>query len=112
MSEKKVICKYKFPESYNPLYANGAHGGITPQGEVSINFYLERHAIPKSQTFNVEDGKMTNEILEEVNPPDFNSSFIRYVQTGVILDYKTAKAIHVWLGNHLKSLENIEKQTK
>lgn len=44
MSDKKNELKFKyiFDDSYNPVYVNGAHGGVTPRGELVVNFYLER----------------------------------------------------------------------
>ncbi|KJE28127.1 hypothetical protein LG52_3209 [Geobacillus kaustophilus] len=30
--EKAVHFKYLFPDDYNPVYVNGVHGGISPQG--------------------------------------------------------------------------------
>ena len=38
MADKRVLFKYEFPETYNPVYANGAQGGLTPQGEIALNF--------------------------------------------------------------------------
>lgn len=103
----KVKCKYVFEEDYNAKYVNGAQGGINVQGEILINFYLERHALPKSQTFAVDQtGKIQMEVAEEAEPEDLNQSFIRYFQSGVIMNYTVAKQIHMWLGKHLETLEN------
>ncbi|MFH6603445.1 hypothetical protein ACEZ3G_08150 [Maribacter algicola] len=106
MSRPKIKCKYKFAEEYNPEYVNGAHGGVTPKGEIAINFFMERHAIPYSQTYEVdEDGLLTREIKDEAEPKDLNTSFIRYIKTGIIVDYSTAKSIYQWLGNHIDKIE-------
>ncbi len=34
--------KYVFDDDYNPKYVNGAFGGVNPQGEINLNFYMER----------------------------------------------------------------------
>ncbi len=104
---KKVKCKYIFNESYNPKYVNGAHGGLTPQGEFVINFYLERSALPNSQTFSLIENRLDN---EEINsePIDLNNSFVRVIENGVLMNYQTAKAIHKWLGEHIANVEDIE----
>ncbi|MFC0297755.1 hypothetical protein [Geobacillus jurassicus] len=47
--EKVVHFKYLFPDDYNPVYVNGAHGGISPQGEIVVNFYFERRPLPPVQ---------------------------------------------------------------
>ena len=110
MSEVKIKFKYKFAKDYNPKYVNGAHGGITPKGEIALNFFLERHALPYSQTYNVrKDGTLSGEIKEESEPNDLNTSFIRYVQNGVIVDLSAAKTIYQFLGDQIAKLENHAK---
>lgn len=102
---KKIISKYIFKEDYNPKYVNGAFGGIGPQGEFMVNFYLERVALPNSQTFEIQEGKRIREIEEERKPSDHEQSLVRVVENGIIMDYQHAKEIHRWLGEHLKTFE-------
>ena len=109
--KNKVKYKYIFDDSYNPLYVNGAQGGINPGGEIIINFYLERMALPNSQTVNIKDGKLTNTV-SDVEPNDLDSSFVRVVKNGVVMNYQTAKEIHKWLGDHIANLEKIAKQNE
>ena len=50
MSESKkpeIVFKYIFNYAYNPVYVNGAHGGLSPRGELVMNFYLERPPLPE-----------------------------------------------------------------
>jgi radical SAM superfamily enzyme YgiQ (UPF0313 family) len=103
-----IKCKYIFSKDYNPKYANGAQGGINPQGEIVINFYLERNALPNSQTFQLDDN---NTISKEINvePNDLKNSFVRVFENGVVMNYQTAKEFHKWLGGHIKKLEEIPK---
>lgn len=104
---QKIKCKYIFPDDYNPKYVNGAQGGISIQGEIVINFYLERLALPNSQTFDVTpNGLLGNEIPSLSDPEDLKESFIRYIQGGVVMNYQVAKEIHRWLGENLTKLEN------
>ena len=51
MDQNNVKFKYIFDPAYNPKYANGAFGNITPHGEVALNFYFERSALPYEQEF-------------------------------------------------------------
>ncbi len=103
----KFKCKYIFRDDYNPVYVNGAQGGINTQGEIIINFYLERSALPKSQTYGVEEGKINAQELES-EPSDLKESFVRVIENGIVMNYKTAKEIHRWLGSHLEALEALE----
>lgn len=102
---KKIKFKYIFNQQYNPKYVNGAFGGIGPQGEIIINFYMERAALPNAQTFSLENDQVSEEIIEDREPEDHPHSFVRFVENGVVLDYKNAKEIHRWLGEHIKKLE-------
>jgi len=85
----------------------GAQGGINTQREIVVNFFIERRALPKSQSFLVEGDGLGEEVKDLAEPKDLNESFIRYIQTGVIFNYNTAKVIHEWLGDHIKKLEEI-----
>lgn len=91
--------KYIFDRDYNPKRANGAFGGLTPQGEVVMNFYMERAAVPYEQEFVLnEDGTLGDCIRTE--PAEFK--FIRYMQGGVIMTREEAKNLAVWLESLLQ----------
>lgn len=104
----KIKCKYIFEDNYNPKYVNGAQGGINPQGEIVVNFYLERNALPVSQTFGIDSGKISAQEVES-EPSDLKNSFVRVIENGIVLNYQTAKEIHKWLGNHIETLETLSK---
>ena len=103
---EKIKFKYIFQDDYNPKYVNGAFGGIGPQGEIVINFYLERVAIPKTQTFNFRNGQILEEVTEERTPRDHDKSIVRVVESGIILDLTRAEIIHEWLGRHIDDLKS------
>ena len=106
-----VKFKYVFNEEYNPVYVNGAQGGINPQGEIIVNFYLERLALPISQSQDLkEDGTLSDTVVSE--PKDLNSSYVRFVQKGVIMNLQVAKSIHSWLGKHIEKLEQLQPGQK
>lgn len=102
-----VTFKYKFADDYNPVYVNGAYGGVSSQGEIVANFYLERLPLPNSVTHKVNENGIVGEIINEKNDPqDLNKSFIRYVQSGIVVNIETAKQIRDWLDRQIKILEN------
>lgn len=107
-----IKCKYIFADDYNPVYINGAQGGINPLGEILINFYLERHPIPISQTYSVVENSIGPEKEDEVEPNDLKNSFVRFITNGVVMNYQTAKEIHKWLGKHIETLEQINTEQK
>jgi|SRR5690606_13690612 len=104
---QKIKYKYKFDDRYNPKFINGAIGGVSPQGEIIINFYLERTSLPITQTFDINKSTGIGQ-LSVTEPKDIENSFIRYIENGVVMNYKTAKEIHRWLGEHIKNLEKLD----
>ena len=101
----KVKFRYVFPENYNPVYCNGAYGGISSQGEIVANFFLERMPIPNSITNSINnDGTLSGDI--ETDPEDLKETVIRYVSTGIILSENSARSIYQWLGKQINELEN------
>ena len=109
MSNKpEITFKYVFSYNYNPVYVNGAHGGISPRGELVVNFYLERPPLPNSITHEInQNGTIGNETAQE--PEDYKNSLVRYISDGVILNYDSARNIHFWLGERLKEMEALEQ---
>lgn len=103
----QITFKFVFPEDYNPVFANGVHGEITPRGEIVMHFVQERRPVPKSITHSVgPDGRLGEEVQRE--PESIKSLVIKYVTTGVTLNYEDARSIHAWLGN---MLDHFEKST-
>ncbi len=104
----EVKFKYIFNYGYNPVYVNGAHGGVSPRGELAVNFYLERTPLPNSITHEINaNGTIGNVVAED--PDDLKNSVVRYVDSGIILNYESARNIHLWLGERLKEMESIEQ---
>ena len=103
--QRQIKFKYVFPENYNPVYCNGAYGGISTHGEIIANFFLERLPIPKHVVNNVnEDGTLSG--IVETDPENIDNTFIRYVTNGIILNEDNAKAIYEWLGEQIQEIEN------
>jgi len=44
---QEIKVYYKRDKNYRILPATGAFGGVTPQGEVSVDFFVERRLPPK-----------------------------------------------------------------
>jgi len=100
--------KYIFPYDYNPVYINGAHGGVTPRGELVVNFYQERQPLPNAMTHELNpNGTIGREVA--VEPDDLNRSLVRFVSSGVVVNYQTAREFHFWLGEKIREMEALEK---
>jgi hypothetical protein len=102
-----ITFKYIFKYDYNPVYVNGAHGGVSPRGEIVANFYLERQPLPNEITHSINpDGSIAADIVA-VDPENLESTIIRYVSSGVVLNLQNAKALNNWLGDKIVELERM-----
>jgi hypothetical protein len=110
MSHKKpeITFKYIFNHEFNPTYVNGAQGGFSPRGEMVINFYMEREGMPESLTHEITaDGAIGKET--GVVPADLSKTMVRFIETGVVMNYESARAIHAWMGESLRKFEEMQK---
>ena len=104
----ELTFKYIYNYSYNPVYVNGAHGGLSPRGELVMNFYLERPPLPEEIRHEInQNGTIGNVTGEE--PKDLNSSMVRFIDNGVILNFESARNLYFWLGERLQEMESVEK---
>jgi hypothetical protein len=108
---EEITFKYKFTEDYNPKYVNGAYGGIGPRGELIVNFYLERQPIPKKESHAIDQEGGVQELISRT-PENINQQIIRFVETGIVLNYESGKRIYEWLGKHLQTLEQLTENDK
>jgi len=107
-NKPEIKFKYIFNYGYNPVYVNGAHGGISPRGELIMNFYLERMALPEALTHEINpNGTIGNEVSSE--PEDLKNSLVRFIDTGVVMNYQGAKDLLLWLGERVKEMEALEQ---
>jgi cellulase/cellobiase CelA1 len=105
MSQKpEITFKYLFNYNYNPTYVNGAQGGVSPRGEIVIHYYLERPPLPNSITHEITpQGAVGRETA--IEPEDMQQSLVRFIDTGVVMNYENARMFHAWLGEKLKEAE-------
>lgn len=102
--KQKIAFKYIYSDTYNPVYANGAVGGLSTQGEIVANFYLERQPVLRSQVHDLTpDGQLGDEISRD--PPATDLQVVRFVTTGVVLSLETARRVHDWLGKAIVQLD-------
>jgi hypothetical protein len=105
--EPAITFKYIFKYDYNPVYVNGAHGGVSPRGEIVANFYLERQPLPNEISHAINpDGSIGTDVVA-VDPENLNTTIVRFVSSGVVLNYQNAKALHSWLGDKVAELEQM-----
>jgi len=99
----KIRYEYQQDLGARVQYAHGVWGGINPQGEIEVNFYLESDKMPPySERLVAPDGSFGHEIA----PYDAEvRTVIRTIHSRVILNYHTARAVLEWLEDKLDMLE-------
>ncbi len=109
---KDLSFEYKILPSYNIYIANGVHGGLSADGRIMMNFYSERRAIPKKETFALNpDGSLG----KGPSLIDSKDSVIRNVFCGISIDPIVARSIAAWLiekaDEYDKTFKNIKERT-
>ena len=111
MSQVKFPSRIRYEYEHDPearlQYAHGVWGGINPQGEIEINFYLESDKMPPYSERRVEpDGSFGQEMApfdEEVRVVS------RRIHSKVLINYNTAHALLEWLEEKLDALDMEEE---
>jgi len=104
----EVTFKYVVAPDYNPVYINGAHGGVSPRGEIMVNFYLERLPLPDSITHEITpSGTIGKETASQ--PADLKATLVRHIESGIVLTAENARIFHAWLGERIREAEAIER---
>ena len=102
--EKQTISfMYKISPTYVIYSISGVHGGISPQGELVVNFFSERHPIPRRTVHEIsKEGVLGQEISR-----DTEESIIRDIFFGISITPKTAKMIAEWLMTQINKYEEL-----
>jgi hypothetical protein len=86
---------------FRAVRADGAIGGVTPNGQIHIAFYSERHAIPRRVVHTIDStGKLGDEIGRESR-----DAIVREMDFDLFLTLSVAKSVHQWLGDRIAELE-------
>jgi hypothetical protein len=99
----KIRYEYVQDPDVRIRYAHGVWGGINPQGEIEVSFYLESDKMPQySERLVAPDGSFGHEVV----PHDEELRTVsRTIHSRVILNYHTARAVLEWLEDKLDLLE-------
>jgi hypothetical protein len=102
--EKEIEFHYLKVTDYRTFHADGAVGGLTPKGGISITFFSERPAIPQSVTQALDESGQLGAEIRRVG----KKGLVRELECGVVMDKETAGRIHEWLGKQLATIEERE----
>ncbi len=107
MSQMKYPSRIRYEYIQEPgcrlQYTHGVWGGINPQGEIEVNFYVESDKMPAFSERTVEpDGTLG----VETAPFDEEERVVtRCIHTRMLFNYHTARAFIEWLEEKTNALE-------
>jgi hypothetical protein len=96
---EKLFFDYIKSNDFRVIHADGAFGGLTPQGLVFVTLYAERPPIPTRIGYTVaQDGqghiKLGDELKEERVCRD---GIVRDLEVGVMMSVAVAESLRDWL---------------
>lgn len=99
----KIRYEYEQDDDAKPNYTHGVWGGINPQGEVELNFYVESDKVPAFSERSVNaDGSFGPEMApynEDVR------TVVRNIHSKILVNYHTARALLEWLEEKIETLD-------
>lgn len=109
MAKKPQTFNFKFVKNsdFKTVGVNGAVGGVTINGQVNMNFYIDAVDIPRDVEHTVENNKIS---LQPIKASNLQYSAIREIPFGVNFDMNTAKNLLKWLQNQIATFEDGQKK--
>lgn len=104
---KSVVIHNKISPIYRELHIDGAHGGLTPKGMLNLSFYAERHAIPKSTEYALNDNFTLGEVI--ANSDDSKKGIVREYEFGVYMDIKSAEELRNFLDLQIQQFRKAQQ---
>jgi len=103
----EVIFEYIKSPMFRTAHADGAIGGITPQGYLHLAFYNERPAIPKAIVHKVNSNGTLGAMLPErtISRP----GIIREMDVDVVLSPEALDALIKWLNEQKEVLARVSQ---
>jgi len=110
-NQTDVFCVYLKAKDFRTFYVNGAYGGLSPKGEVTLNFYFEKFPLPKRTGIKLSpEGKVLAQQHELPLPEEYWTE--REVQTSVVLNIEEARNFADWLTRIVGSVDDKGKKSE
>ncbi|MGB7281488.1 MAG: hypothetical protein WBE13_04425 [Candidatus Acidiferrum sp.] len=91
---------------FRVIHADGAFGGLTPQGDIFLSVFNERAPLPDVTVQAVENGQLGPEITEKRVGKE---GIIRELEVGLVMDLRVAKSVRDWLQQRIEVLEQLQQ---
>lgn len=89
--DRQVKFFFEFDPAYRLVGANGMWGGMTPRGDMRLDFFVESHVVPEHVVNLITpDGGLGPELTRSPSP---RGRIIRRLQMGVLLSAEQAESV-------------------
>ena len=96
-STKQIPIHFRVPDSIPRFTANGAFGGVSPHGQISLFFYVDTWTPPAEAVLEIAPDKSGREVT-----PDLRREIIRTAVAALTLEPEEALGFARWLENKAK----------
>jgi hypothetical protein len=105
---KEILVHYIKTPSYRTYHVDGAYGGITPNGNIYCEFFIDRNVTPKSIVYNINDKGRLGKPKKVIG----KKGIVREIECGIAVDIRTARALKNWLEDKIKEYDTNVKSFK
>jgi hypothetical protein len=100
---EKVTFHYLKTGSYRTYHVDGIFGGITPNGKLYAEIFIQRATTPQTteQEINL-DGTLGNE-----TDRTGKKGIVREIEAGLIMDMETARVLRNWIDSKIQEFEKM-----
>lgn len=109
---REILVHYIKSNTFRVIYAEGAHGGISPSGKIQMALYNERQPIPQQTQHAIEEvGKHAVKVGKEiVEKRIVRKGLVREVEAEILMEVAAAKVIGQWLLDRAAQCEKLTEE--
>ncbi len=105
---EEILIHYIKTPSYRTYHVDGAYGGITPNGNIYCEFFIDRNVTPQSILYNINEKGG----LGKPKKVTGKKGIVREIECGISIDIRTARLLKNWLEDRIKEYETTVKPFK
>lgn len=92
-----ITFHYIKTSNYRTFHVDGAYGGLCPNGNIYMEFFVERLPTPKKVTHVLND----NGTLGSPKSHEGKEGMVREIESGLVMDVVTAARLRDWLSDKI-----------
>ncbi len=111
---REISIHYIKSNAFRVIYAEGAHGGLSPNGKIQMGLYNERQPIPQQTLHAIEQvGKHAVTVGKEIVEKRIGrTGVVREVETEILMDVAAAKEIGQWLLDQAATVDRLREEVE